>query len=92
MILSDVDSGEILHDMRHGAWVQALACTADGRHAWPGGTDDRIASWDLVTGERTGTLSGHTGDVLALAVSPDGRRLVSGSQDTTLLVWDVGAE
>jgi WD40 repeat protein len=45
--------------------------------------------WDLTTGQKVATLTGHRGPVAALAFSRDGRRLVSGSSDTTALIWDV---
>jgi len=83
----DLDTGKILAEMLPGGEVHALACTPDGKIAFAGGTDDLITCWDLTTGEKTATLSGHESDVLGLALTPDGKHLVSASHDTTLLVW-----
>jgi WD40 repeat protein len=54
-----------------------------------------IHLWDLDSGKRIRTLSGHAGLVVALDFSPDGKRLVSvtggKNADGTARVWDVGS-
>lgn len=57
-----------------------LASAADG---------PEVQLWEVATGRKALTLTGHTGTVGHLAFSPDGRRLVSSARDTTLLVWDL---
>jgi WD40 repeat protein/DNA-binding SARP family transcriptional activator len=52
--------------------------------------DGDIALWDLASGERIRTLSGHQGHVASIAFNPDGSRLVSGGSDATVRVWDPG--
>ena len=53
--------------------------------------DNTVAVWDLDTGTRIHSLTGHHGPVTSVAVSHDGRRIVSGSEDNTVAVWDLDA-
>ena len=55
-----------------------------------------VGSWssdiiilDVITGNRTSILSGHTAQVTCLTFSLDGMSLVSGSVDNTVKLWDV---
>jgi hypothetical protein len=45
--------------------------------------------WDLGSGKRLKTMTGHTDFVYSLDFSSDGNVLVSGSADCTVRVWDV---
>jgi WD40 repeat protein len=47
-----------------------------------------VRSWDVLTGEPTCTLQGHTTNVYTVAYSPDGRYLASGSGDSAVKIWD----
>jgi len=44
--------------------------------------------WDVATGERLLTLSGHRDHVMDVHFSPDGSRLATGSEDGTAAIWD----
>jgi WD40 repeat protein len=54
-----------------------------------------VGLWDLATGKKIGTLTGHDDSVTALAFSPDGKMLASSSGDIVfgknakLKFWDV---
>jgi len=70
----------------------SLAFSPDGKMLATGSSDHEIRLWNLSTGEKLKTLSGHTGDVSALAYSPDGKSLASGSwDDHTLRRWEVSS-
>jgi WD40 repeat protein len=69
--------------------VSGLVATPDGRKAVSAHLDATLKVWDLATGQKIRTLTGHEAIVLAVAVTPDGLRAVSGSQDNTLKVWDL---
>ena len=50
-----------------------------------------IVLWDMTTGQRRLTLTGHTNEVLSVAFSPDGNLLASGSGDRTVRLWHMNA-
>ena len=48
------------------------------------GIDGLFEVWDVLRGERVGTLSGHENRVSCLGVSNDGISLCTGSWDSTV--------
>jgi len=71
--------------------VSALAFSLDGRRLAVAAEDRSIVLWNLVSGEMSGRLLGHTDRIPALAWHPDGRRLVSAGWDATARIWDTAA-
>jgi GTPase SAR1 family protein len=65
-----------------------VSLPADGRFAFTGTEDGKVAQWDLTEGRRVAAFEGHSGQVLALAVTLDGRFCVSGGEDSVRL-WAV---
>jgi len=68
-----------------------VAFSPDGRHALSGSADKTLILWDLATGQRLRTFTGHTGDVRSVAFSRDGSFALSGSADHSVILWDVGS-
>jgi WD40 repeat protein len=53
--------------------------------------DMGVVLWNLRTGEKTRSLSGHAGPVYAIASSPDGKWLLTGSADQTVRLWPLAS-
>lgn len=48
-----------------------------------------IHLWDMETGRKITTLTGHTAEVQSVAFSLDGSQLASGSLDETIRLWTI---
>jgi WD40 repeat protein len=69
--------------------VFSVAFSPDGKTVVSGSADKTVRIWDVVTGDNTQVLKGHTDKVYSVAFSPDGKTVVSGSHDGTIRTWDV---
>ncbi|MBX5450248.1 helix-turn-helix domain-containing protein [Thermogemmatispora sp.] len=94
--LWDLASGKMVHELRAGCWIRALAFRPGGEASRcllvSGGDDSLLRLWDISSGTCVRTLTGHSRPVRALAFSPDGRLLVSGAEDSQVLLWDIESE
>jgi WD40 repeat protein/uncharacterized caspase-like protein len=92
---SNASRPEVVLQIGHSGIVQCAAFSPTGTHVatfagdiWGGGCKE-IILWDLQTGRKLRSFSGHTEPVTSLAFSPDGQKLLSGSRDETAILWDV---
>ncbi|RNE96852.1 hypothetical protein TraAM80_09699, partial [Trypanosoma rangeli] len=71
---------------KHAGGVYCLA--EFGGYVYSGGSDFKIAQWDVRDGRHVRMLHGHTNYVRCLYA--EGSAVVSGSDDCTVRVWDAG--
>ena len=64
--------------------ITSVGFSVSGRLLFAGYDDFECKVWDVLRGERVGTLSGHENRVSCLGVSNDGISLCTGSWDSTV--------
>ena len=77
-----------LGTLRVGATAHAIRFSPDSRLLASTGYET-VDLWSVGTGEKTGTLTSHSGWVKAAAFFSDGGFLISGGEDETLRIWDI---
>ena len=97
--LWDVNTGQHKQTFTDQAWIDnqfgevgrvlKVTFSPDGRTLASGMWRGPIHLWDIVTGDKKKTLTGHTRWVQHLLFSKDGQTLISTSGDQTVLVWDL---
>ena len=72
----------------HLAPVRACAVYPDGSRAITGSYDGTLAVWELATGARHATLTGHDSAILGCSLARAGRLVVSASLDGRCGLWE----
>lgn len=87
----DIDGRQedIQFDGFHGAGVQGIAITPDGKLALTASIDNTVKAWSIDERRELFTLR-HEKMVNAVAIAPDGKLAVSACADMTLRVWNIG--
>lgn len=97
--LWDVNTGQHKQTLTDQDWINdqfnevgrvwKVAFSPDGRTLASGMWCGPIHLWDIATGQKKKTLTGHTGYVQHLLFSKDSQTLISASGDQTVLIWDL---
>lgn len=90
ILLLDFPSGNFKHRLSyHTATVIALEFSHNGQLLASGGHDDKVALWNVSTGELIREFVGHSNSIYDLSFSPTQALLASASYDATVCVWDI---
>jgi len=81
-------TGEPIHFLQTGIG-SGFAVSPDGEKVAIGLTDNTIAIWDIVKGEREAVLTGHLYGVHLIAWSPDGKCVASAAGSGSIRMWHV---
>jgi len=78
-------------DLEHGAGVNSVAFSRDGRWIVTASQDHTARIWDAGTGREVGAPLQHDGAVNDAEFSPDGTTVVTAGQDGTVSIWDAAS-
>jgi WD40 repeat protein len=83
------ERGRISEKLSSGAWLWAMAVTADSRRVVLAAGDGTIEVWELgASGKRT-AIAGPGDEVTVFALTPDGKRALLGTDDGTIRIRDL---
>jgi len=68
--------------------VSVVAFSPDGK-LLAGGVENKLKLWDAATGEKVGSLEGHSGTIICAAFAPGGKEIATGAIDKTIKIWDL---
>ena len=88
MQILDVQTGRLLHELKHPMGVLAAAWSPDGRGLAAGCLDSGIYLWDADTGQQRLVLHGHRSAVSEVVFLGEEQGLASVSWDGTTRLWD----
>jgi WD40 repeat protein len=69
-----------------------VAISPDSRLVAKGGSDGKIAIWQMDRGQNILNLKAHAGHVVGLVFTADSQRLISSSFDRTIKIWDIQSQ
>ncbi len=89
----DVADGKrsVTFDPRSGQMCWAFAMSADGTRIIAGCHGKTVYVFDVATGKKVKTMTGHTAAVWGVALTADGKQAITGGGDKTIKVWDVAS-
>lgn len=86
VIVWNVHTGEVERTLSGEHDVHASTVSPDGKQVATGGSN-AVHLYDLETGEKLWTATGHENSISDLGFSPDGKSLASASADGTVRIW-----
>jgi len=87
ILLIDTETGKVIKAIEK-ATGSSFAFSPEGLYL-AAASGRSIQLWEIKTGEKLRTFSGHSGSVAGIAFSPDGNYLASGSFDKTTRIWSI---
>ncbi|MBE2283804.1 MAG: protein kinase [Prosthecobacter sp.] len=88
--IHDSATGKLVRTLDHPGEIKVLRFAPDGSGRFFTSSTDRVTHvWDIRTGEKLRTFTGHSDSIIAGAWSPDSRLIATASYDQTARVWDV---
>lgn len=78
---------ELVHSLKHGSTVLALAVSPQHDTIFAGTQDGEIVAWSLATFHQVHKVQAHKRSVLSLFLSPDASLLFSSAGDPVINVW-----
>lgn len=78
---------ELVHSLRHGSSILALAVSPQHDSIYAGTHDGEIVAWSLATFHQVHAVQAHKRSVLSLFFSPDASLLFSSAGDPVVNVW-----
>lgn len=88
--IHDSATGQLVRTLDHPGEIKVLRFAPDGSGRFFTSSTDRVTQvWDVRTGEKLRTFTGHADAIIAGAWSRDSRLVATASYDQTARVWDV---
>ncbi|KAM4063551.1 peptidase [Hirsutella rhossiliensis] len=78
---------DLVHNLKHGSSVLALAVSPQHDSIYAGTQDGEIVAWSLATFHQVHQVQAHKRSVLSLFLSPDASLLFSSAGDPVINVW-----
>jgi WD40 repeat protein len=90
VIIVSIETGKTVMELPLNVYVNTVAFSPDGKFVATGNGDKTVTLFNVETGLKVNTCTGHTDSVTKIAFSPDGKTLASTSKDKTIRIWDTG--
>lgn len=91
--IGEMSTGKIIRtiEVDNNNYVYSICLSPDNKYLLSGGSDSLIRLWDITTGKKLKTFTGHGEYINSLCFSPDGKSFMSGDSKGNLILWDVAS-